>query len=65
MAPADPGSNQGAEGGGARTGGDISVGGAESNYLTVGPTGDVASLTEVIANEGAEPCYENIMIQPS
>ncbi|XP_075905913.1 scavenger receptor class F member 1 [Nelusetta ayraudi] len=64
-APADPGSHQGAEGGGAGTGGVVSVGGAESNYLTVGPTGDVASLTEVIANEGAEPCYENIMIQPS
>ncbi|KAM3616084.1 uncharacterized protein V6R79_012147 [Siganus canaliculatus] len=37
----------------------------ESSYLTVGPAGDAVSLTEVIANEGAEPCYENVMIQHS
>lgn len=52
VAPANPGSDHGLEGG------------AESNYLTVGPTTS-ASLTEVIANQGAEPCYENIMIPPS
>lgn len=61
---ADSGSDQRADGDTMQSG-DASVGGAESNYLTVGPTGDAASLTEVIANEGAEPCYENIMIQPS
>lgn len=57
-APVNPGSDQRIDGGGA-----LSVGGAESNYLTVGPTTS-ASLTEVIANQGAEPCYENIMIPP-
>lgn len=64
VAPADPVSDQNIEEGGAQTGGGLSVGGAESNYLTVGPTTS-ASLTEVIANQGAEPCYENIMIPPS
>lgn len=59
VAPADGGSDQRSEGGGG-----LSVGGAECNYLTVGPTSS-ASLTEVIANQGAEPCYENIMIPPS
>lgn len=65
VAQADPGSDQRAEGGGDRAGGGVSVGGDESNYLTVGPTGDAASLTVVITNEGAEPCYENVMIHPS
>ncbi|XP_034461198.1 scavenger receptor class F member 1 [Hippoglossus hippoglossus] len=47
---------------------DSSSGKTESNYFTVGPAGDAASLTEVITNEGAvgsvsdEPCYENVMI---
>lgn len=45
--------------------GDPSAERIESNYLTVGPAGDAASLTEVIANEGAEPCYENVMIKHS
>ncbi|KAG7225970.1 hypothetical protein INR49_018571, partial [Caranx melampygus] len=35
------------------TGPDSSQGQTECNYLTVGPAGDAASLTEVIANEGA------------
>ncbi|XP_068173412.1 scavenger receptor class F member 1 isoform X4 [Antennarius striatus] len=39
---------------------DPGVGRIESSYLSVGPAGDAASLTEVIANEGAEPCYENV-----
>lgn len=52
VAPANQGSDQSAEGG------------AESNYLTVGPPTS-ASVSEVIANQGAEPCYENIMIPPS
>uniref|UniRef100_A0A8D3B6W0 Scavenger receptor class F member 1 n=1 Tax=Scophthalmus maximus TaxID=52904 RepID=A0A8D3B6W0_SCOMX len=60
VAAADLGSAARAEGG---TRPDCSTGETESNYLTVGPAGDAASLTEVIANEGAdEPCYENIMI---
>lgn len=54
-----PGSDLRAEGG-APGGGML-----ESSYLTVGPVGDAASLTEVIANEGAEPCYENVIIQHS
>lgn len=37
----------------------------ESSYLTVGPAGDATSLSEVISNEGAEPCYENVMIKHS
>lgn len=49
--------------GDARQGGDQGLGRVESNYLTVGPAGDAASVTEVIANEGAEPCYENVMIK--
>lgn len=55
VAPANPGSDRMVEGGG------VQLGGAESNYLTVGPTTST-SLTEVIANQGAEPCYENVMI---
>ncbi|KAI3353769.1 hypothetical protein L3Q82_004994 [Scortum barcoo] len=57
--------------GDARQGGDPETGKTESTYLTVGPTGDAASLTEVIANKGAvanvndEPCYENVMIKHS
>ncbi|XP_058490721.1 scavenger receptor class F member 1 isoform X1 [Solea solea] len=53
------------------TGQDSSTGQTESSYLTVGPTGDAVSLTEVITNEGAvvsgsdEPCYENVMINHS
>lgn len=45
-----------------------STGGTESNYLTVGPTGENA---DIIANAGAvvsgtdEPCYENVMIHQS
>ncbi|XP_076592197.1 scavenger receptor class F member 1 [Chaetodon auriga] len=64
VASADSGSNLRADGD-TRQGGDPSAGRIESNYLTVGPAGDAASLTEVIANEGAEPCYENIMIKHS
>ncbi|GAA6225012.1 scavenger receptor class F member 1 [Lates japonicus] len=50
---------------------DSGTGQTESGYLTVGPAGDAASLTEVIANKGAvvsandEPCYENVMISHS
>ncbi|XP_040901852.1 scavenger receptor class F member 1 [Toxotes jaculatrix] len=50
---------------------DSSTGQTESHYLTVGPAGDAASLTEVIANKGVvvsvndEPCYENVMINHS
>lgn len=62
VATADSGSDLRAEGD-TRQGGDPSVGRVESNYLTVGPAGDAASVTEVIANEGAEPCYENVMIK--
>lgn len=55
----------------AEPGEEPSMGQTESNYLTVGPAGDAASVTEVIANEGAvvggneEPCYENVMIMHS
>lgn len=44
------------------------AGQSESTYLTVGPAGGAARLTDVIADEGAavsgndEPCYENVMI---
>ncbi|XP_028274925.1 scavenger receptor class F member 1 [Parambassis ranga] len=68
MASADSGSSVRAEGDMSR-GGDLSAGQTESNYLTVGPAGDTTSMTEVIANEGAvvtdEPCYENVLINPS
>lgn len=70
VALAEPGSGLRAEGD-TRQGGDPSTGKTESHYLTVGPAGDAASLTEVIANEGAvvsmndEPCYENIIIKHS
>lgn len=64
VASADSGSDLRAEGD-TRQGADPSTGRIESNYLTVGPAGDAASLTEVIANEGAEPCYENVMIKHS
>ncbi|XP_055370271.1 scavenger receptor class F member 1 isoform X2 [Betta splendens] len=58
-APAEPGAALGAEGN--------STGQTESNYLTVGPAGDAVSLTEIIANEGAndEPCYENVLVKGS
>uniref|UniRef100_A0A3B4XY56 Scavenger receptor class F member 1 n=1 Tax=Seriola lalandi dorsalis TaxID=1841481 RepID=A0A3B4XY56_SERLL len=68
VASADSGSELRAEGNSRP---DSSKGQTESNYLTVGPAGDAASLTEVIANEGAmvsvsdEPCYENVMINHS
>uniref|UniRef100_G3P159 Scavenger receptor class F member 1 n=1 Tax=Gasterosteus aculeatus aculeatus TaxID=481459 RepID=G3P159_GASAC len=51
--------------------GDPSAVKTEGTYLTVGPAGDAASLTEVIDNEGAavgandEPCYENVQIKRS
>ncbi len=70
VASADSGSDLRAEGD-ARRGGDPGAGKTESTYLTVGPAGDAASLTEVIANEGAvvnvndEPCYENVLIKHS
>lgn len=54
-----------------RTDGGPSSGNTESTYLTVGPAGDAASLTEVITNEAAvvgagdEPCYENVCIRHS
>lgn len=70
VASADSGSDPTAEGN-TRQGVDPGTGKTESNYLTVGPAGDAASLTEVIANEGAvgsmsdEPCYENVMIKHS
>lgn len=64
VAPANPGLDLSIEGGDVQLGGDLSVGGAESNYLTVGPTTST-TLTEVIANQGAEPCYENVMITHS
>lgn len=51
--------------GDTKHGGDSSLGKIESSYLTVGPAGEAVTLTEVIANEGAEPCYENIMINHS
>lgn len=59
VASADSGPDQSAERG------DTSLEKIESSYLTVGPAGDSTSLTEVIANEGAEPCYENVMIKHS
>ncbi|XP_035536646.1 scavenger receptor class F member 1 [Morone saxatilis] len=64
LASADSGSDLRAEGD-SQQGFDPSTVRIESNYQTVGPAGDAASLTEVIANEGAEPCYENVMIKPS
>ncbi|XP_044059440.1 scavenger receptor class F member 1 isoform X2 [Siniperca chuatsi] len=70
VASADSGSDLRAEGD-TRRDGDPCTGRIESNYLTVGPAGDAAGLTEVIANDGAvvsvndEPCYENVMIKHS
>ncbi|XP_026153175.1 scavenger receptor class F member 1 isoform X1 [Mastacembelus armatus] len=70
VASADSGSDLRAEGN-TKQDGHSSTGQTESNYLTVGPAGDVVSLTEVIANQGAvvsvndEPCYENVMINHS
>lgn len=64
VASADAGSDLRAEGD-TEQGGDASLGRVESSYLTVGPAEDTAGSTEVIANEGAEPCYENVMIQHS
>ncbi|CAK6974309.1 scavenger receptor class F member 1 [Scomber scombrus] len=52
-------------------GDNLNMGQNEGGYQTIGPEGDAASLTEVIANEGAvvsvndEPCYENVMIKHS
>ncbi|KAF7656645.1 hypothetical protein LDENG_00038180 [Lucifuga dentata] len=68
--PADSGSEIRAEGATGQ-GHDPSTEQTESSYLTVGPAVDAASLTEVIANEGAavsvndEPSYENVMIKYS
>ncbi|XP_029965283.1 scavenger receptor class F member 1 [Salarias fasciatus] len=64
LSSADPGSDR-------RADADKSGAETESNYLTVGPAGDAASLTEIITNEGAavsvtdEPCYENVLVKPS
>lgn len=64
VAPADVGSDPQTEGD-ANQGGESASGRVESSYLTIGPVGGAGKITEIIANEGAEPCYENIMIQHS
>lgn len=64
VAPADAGSDPQTEGD-ANQGGESASGRVESSYLTIGPVGGAGKITEIIANEGAEPCYENIMIQHS
>lgn len=51
--------------GAANQSGESGSGRVESSYLTIGPAGEAGKVTEVIANEGAEPCYENVMIQHS
>lgn len=62
VAPAEVGSDPQAEG---DQGGESASGRVESSYLTIGPVGGAGKITEIIANEGAEPCYENVMIQHS
>lgn len=64
VAPAQAGSDPRTEGA-ANQGGESASGRVESSYLTIGPAGEAGKITEVIANEGAEPCYENVMIQHS
>ncbi|XP_047450549.1 scavenger receptor class F member 1 [Mugil cephalus] len=69
MAPADSASGLRAEGDAAERS-EPSAGQTEGTYLTVGPAGDTASLTEIITNQGAvnvieEPCYENVLIKHS
>lgn len=56
-APAETGPGQRTEGA-ANQGG-----GVESGYLTVGPVGEAGKITEVTANQAAEPCYENVVVQ--
>lgn len=60
-APAETGSDPRAEGA-ANQGGQSASGRVESTYRTIGPVGEAG---QIIANEGAEPCYENVMIQHS
>lgn len=64
LSPNAPGQSAGGDG---RQAGGPGAAETESDYLTVGPAGDAASLTEIITNEGAtdEPCYENILIKHS
>ncbi|XP_056905439.1 scavenger receptor class F member 1 [Takifugu flavidus] len=64
VAPAEAGSNSQTDGE-AIQGGESASGRVESSYLTIGPVGGAGKITEIIANEGAEPCYENVMIQHS
>lgn len=65
-APAHTGSDPRTEGAANQNqGGESASGKVESSYLTIGPAGEAGRITEVIANEGAEPCYENVMIQHS
>lgn len=61
-APAQTGSDQRTEEA-VDQGGEFASERVESSYLTIGPAGEAGKITEVIANEGAEPCYENIIIQ--
>lgn len=63
-APAGSPSGTGTEGGADR-GDEPTPGRVESSYLTIGPVGETGKVPEVIANEGAEPCYENVLIQHS
>lgn len=51
--------------GAANQASESASGGVESSYLTIGPVGEAGKIPEVIANEGAEPCYENVLIQHS
>lgn len=57
--------DQRAEGATDSQGEESALGRVESSYLTIGPAGEARKITEVIANDGAEPCYENIIIQHS
>lgn len=64
VAPAEAGSDPRTDGE-ANQGSESASGRVESSYLTIGPVGEAGKITENIANEGAEPCYENVMIQHS
>lgn len=64
VAPAEAGSNSRTDGE-ANQEGKSASGRVESSYLTIGPVGGAGKITEIFANESAEPCYENVMIQHS
>lgn len=64
VAPAQTSSDPPPEGAANQTS-ESGSGRVESSYLTIGPVGEAGKIPEVITNEGAEPCYENVLIQHS